>query len=454
MHRNIIIKVAVVGFLSLLLLIPLAMIRGVVHERQNYRYSAQTDIATSWSDAQTIIGPFVEVAYDEKVAIKVYDKQRKEILTRHEWQKRKIHLLPETLQIEGDVQTEERYRGIYTFPVYTSLLQLKGNFKTKEMLGLERAPENYRFHGASLFVGIADVRGIKDQLSLRWDGTNKEFQPGADGVVLESGVHAPLGKLNISSPKDLAFQFNLELRGMQAIRVAPVGKTTTVTLNSPWPHPKFSGRFLPETREISDQGFTATWQTTHFATNSPQLLRSCGGSAGTADSNSCYEFRSKLLGVELYNPVDVYQQTERSLKYGCLFILLTFTAFFLFEILRQLRIHSIQYTLVGCGLAIFYLLLVSLSEHIAFATAYAIASIACVSLISFYVCYVLKSARAGLCFGAGIAFLYGILYVLLQAQDHALIMGSALLFIALATVMITTRKIDWYQIANPDRSET
>ena len=452
MQRNVVIKVATVGFLSLLLLIPLLMIRGVVHERQSYRYTAKQDIATSWSDAQTVLGPFIEIPYEEQFITKVYDKERKQIVAKPEWRKRRLRLLPETLAIHGEIPTEERYRGIYTFPVYNSDFTISGTFRIDRRFGLDRPAEYYRFQSAALYVGIGDIRGIKNQLSLDWGGTTKEFQPGGDGIVIQAGVHAPLGKLDKATAQTVPFRFDLQLRGMEAIRIAPIGKTTEVQLHSSWPHPKFSGRFLPESRKITASGFTATWQTTHFATNSPQLLRKCKNNSN--HSSDCYQFQNTLLGVELYNPVDVYQQTERSMKYGILFIVLTFTAFFLFEILRQLRIHSIQYTLVGCALAIFYLLLVSLSEHLAFSVAYSIASAACVSLISFYVTYVLNSARAGIGFGCGISFLYAVLYVLLQAEDHALLMGSLLLFAALTAVMITTRKIDWYQIANGQRLES
>jgi inner membrane protein len=239
---------------------------------------------------------------------------------------------------------------------------------------------------------------------------------------------------------DLNFDVALELQGMESLSFLPTGKSTRVDLNSPWPHPKFEGRFLPKTREISGEGFSARWETSFFSSNMLEHLESC------IRQNQCNAFQNNSFGVSLHQGVDIYLQAERSVKYALLFVGLTFVAFLLFEILKGLRIHAVQYGLVGIALALFYLLLISLSEHIAFGLSYIIASIACVSLISFYVSFVLRSAARGLIFAGTLSGLYGALYMLIRSEDYALLMGSGLLFGVLTFIMVITRDIDWYKI--------
>jgi inner membrane protein len=287
---------------------------------------------------------------------------------------------------------------------------------------------------------VGDVRGIRDGLSLVWQGQDGAFLPGSGSAPFPQGVHADLESLYKPAEKSYAFAVNLKLAGTERLNVIPVGVDTRVSMRSPWPHPSFIGRFLPESRNVGAQGFDAAWAVSHFSTNMKEVFQSCA-------TGQCADLQNTQFGVSFLQPVDIYSLTDRALKYGILFIGLTFGVFFLFEILRRMAIHPVQYGLVGLSLAVFYQLLISLSEHMAFNTAYLIAAAASISLITFYVCYVLKSVLRGLGFGCVLSLLYAMLLLILKSEDHSLLMGSILVFLALSSAMYLTRNVDWYRLA-------
>jgi inner membrane protein len=231
------------------------------------------------------------------------------------------------------------------------------------------------------------------------------------------------------------------LQRTEQFHIVPIGKETHVELHSDWSHPSFVGDFLPIERSVTESEFSARWQTSFFSTNFEEYFLNC------AKGQHCIDFPKKIFGVSMIDPVNQYVKSYRALKYALLFIVLTFSGFFLFEVLKRLAIHPVQYGLVGLALAFFYLLLLSLSEHISFGLAYLISSMGCLSLIGFYVCYVLRSIKRGLGFSAGLSIIYALLYGLLSAEDYALLMGSLLLFVLLAIFMIITRKLDWYSLS-------
>jgi inner membrane protein len=304
----------------------------------------------------------------------------------------------------------------------------------------EDATSTYEFGRPLLVLGISDPRGIGNGLRLDWHGSQIEVMPGADAPGFHSGVSAELPDLGTAGG-GYDFRLALKLQGLSRIEFVPTGKESIIALKSSWPNPSFSGRYLP-TSEISETGFAAEWRTSFFSTNAKRIYEQCF--AGR--TASCTEFVGLAHGVTLYQPADIYQQLERSAKYGFLFIGLTFVAFFLFEILKQLAIHPIQYGLVGVAIATFYLLLTSLSEQVSFGLAYATASLACLALVGFYVCHVLRSLVRGLTFTGLLSGLYGMLYVLVRAEETSLLMGSLALFVLLAVVMIGTRKVNWYAL--------
>jgi inner membrane protein len=276
------------------------------------------------------------------------------------------------------------------------------------------------------------------------NGTPLKFLAGSTSGLIGSGLHAPIPPADGDQPAHLELAIDLGIQGTSELDLVPVGRDSQVSLSSDWPSPSFNGLYLPVKHTINAAGFDARWSTSFFSTNLEEALHRC------TENADCTEFNSRVLGVSFIDPVDQYLKTDRAIKYAFLFISLTFAGFFLFEVLKKLAVHPIQYSLVGAALAIFYLLLLSLAEHLGFATAYVLSSGACVTLIGFYASGILRSARRGVVFAGSLAALYGMLYVLLSADDYALLMGSALLFGLLAVVMVLTREVDWSSLGRKE----
>ncbi|WP_426102282.1 cell envelope integrity protein CreD [Pseudomonas sp. PSPC3-3] len=440
MNRSLLFKLGAIALLILLLLIPLLMINGIIADRQYTRDSVLMDIARSSSYSQRLTGPVMVVPYRKTVREwKLNEKLNKRYEETREVRGR-LYFLPEHFELDGRVQTELRARGIYQARLFHADNRISGRFALPEQWGIKEDFADYRFEPAFLAVGISDIRGIENALTLELGSQRLTFSPGTQVEWLGEGVHVALPEQDSKKPAALDFAFDLRLQGTEQLQVVPVGKTSQVALASNWPHPSFIGNFLPAQREVTDKGFSANWQTSFFSTNLEEALRSCLTERG------CDDFNNRSFGVNFIDPVDQYLKSDRAIKYALLFIALTFAGFFLFEVLKGLAVHPIQYALVGVALAFFYLLLLSLSEHLGFALAYLISASACVLLIGFYVCHVLRSVVHGLGFSAGLAALYGLLYGLLSAEDYALLMGSLLLFGLLGTVMVLTRKLDWYGV--------
>ena len=441
------IKLAVIALLVLLLTVPLLLIVSKIYERDNYYDQAKSDISRSWTGEQKILGPVLVVPYTSFYEKREYDNDLKRHVTNRYEVSRTALVLPENLATKVALKTEVRYRGIYEVPVYSSTIDLDGVISTAAIKELADRVDVVSIGKPYLSIAVNDMRGIAEPPMLGWGSERVRFLPGSNLAFQSQGIHAPLAELHTKVSEDHRFTVKLTLRGMSSFRFAPVGNSNTTSIKSSWPHPKFEGLYLPTAREISDAGFTASWQTSAFATNINRKANKC------ADGD-CGEFLSTYFGVELVDPVDVYLQAQRASKYGILFIGLTFTAFFLFEVLKKLAIHPIQYALVGTALTVFYLLLISLAEHIPFASAYGIATAACSGLLAFYITYVLKSLVRGGAFGVSIAGLYGVLYIIIQEEDYAFSMGAGLVFVALSGVMYFTRHVDWFQISRSTFSKT
>ena len=448
MQKILLWKIGLVGLVALLLQIPVEMIRGLVAERKQARDSVIADIARSSSEAQKIIGPVILVPWTRRSfeTTSIVDEGGRSRTTRKEkLEHGQVAFLPDSLSIEGTIELQEKHRSLYRGHLYTLKAVIRGSFALPPGLGVPSDGDALEWGSAKLVLGIHDSRGIRDNLNLDWDGARLELQPGGvEAAMLPNGVHAALGALAASDSKTARnhdFRVTLSLLGTERLDIVPVGRMTTVSLASAWPHPGFLGRILPDAgTQISKEGFAATWRTSHFATNLAQLYLRC------LQARQCDAFQQHTLAVSFVQPVDLYQTVERAVKYGFLFVGLTFAAFFLFEILAQMPIHPVQYALVGLALALFFLLLLALSEHLGFAAAYAMAAGACVSLLGFYVGHMLGSAARGSAFAAALAALYGLLFGLLRSEDHALLLGSLLVFACLAGGMIATRRVNWYAV--------
>lgn len=442
MNRSLVLKLGAIALLMIVLMIPLMRIGGLIRERQKQRDAVVLDIARSSSYAQQLTGPLLVVPYLRTVREWTTNTATRERRLEERQVAGQLYLLPEVYKLDALLQTELRSRGIYEARLYHADTRISGHFDIPVQYGITDVAD-YRFEQPYLAMGISDIRGISNALALRFDNQTVAFEPGSATSLLGSGVHAPLKGLSGATPSRVEFAVELNLQGTNQFQVTPVGRESQVTLRSDWPHPSFDGEFLPTERSVSAEGFSASWQTSFFSTNLAEALDAC------VVRKECAEFNGRHFGVSLIDPVDQYLKSDRAIKYALLFVALTFAGFFLFEVLRKLAVHPIQYGLVGLALAVFYLLLLSLSEHIGFALAYCLSAGACVALIGIYISHVLQSAARASGFAGALAALYGLLFGLLSAEDYALLMGSLLLFGLLAAVMLLTRKVNWSGFGRP-----
>ena len=428
-------RLASIGFLALLLLIPIGMIDGLVSERQERRQGVIDEVTSKWGSAQAITGPVLVVPYVVRWA---ETGEKDQTIARSET--RTATFLPESLRARGEVTSETRQRGIFSVPVYRLALEIEGEFARPDLAALGIESTEILWDRAQLAVGIADARAIQQETAVTWNDERLAFLPGTGHFTAsEIGIHAPL---DLTKPEArYAFSFPLVLNGSLALSFAPFAKQTDVELAARAENPSFQGNWLPTEREIGSEAFTARWSIPFLGRNYPQAW-----TQRDAGESLVKTIKSSRFGVGFVNPVDHYRMAERSVKYAGLFILLTFATVWLVEVLAGLRVHPIQYLLLGGALCLFYLLELSLAEHLGFTTAYAIASTAIVGMIAGYAKVVLhRHSRAALV-GTGVAGLYGYLYVLLNNEDHALVIGAIGLFGILGAIMYATRRVDWYAV--------
>lgn len=430
LKRSVTIRLLSITFLVLILMIPKSMIKDLINEREWTRNSAVTEVSSKWGESQTITGPIVTVPY-----LRYFKTDSGKVVKTTEY----AHFLPETLHVQGEVLPERRHRGIYEIVVYNSNLKISGNFFSPDFSEWNISRNNILWDDAFISLGIPDMRGIQDPVNVQWNDGSFPFNPGIETTdVISSGmsVRVPVRQPD-SARINYRFSLDLNLNGSGDLNFVPLGRETTVQLTSNWSNPSFDGNFLPDTNNVTDDGFEAEWKVLHLNRNYPQQWR--GAAHHTYDSQ---------FGVRLLLPVDQYQKSTRTAKYAIMIIALTFLIFFFIEIMNAKRIHPIQYILVGLALCIFYALLLSLSEHISFNLAYIAAGVAVIGLITVYAQSMFKSIKLTAVLSGVLVILYGFVFTLLQLQDYALLMGSIGLFIVLAAVMWLSRKIDWYSIAS------
>ena len=430
-------KIALLLLLCLLLMIPVHAIMELNRERQAYRSQAIHSIMASHSGPQRLVGPVLVQPYTRVVTVEQDGKRFERKLQLYRY------LLPEQLDVRASMEVTPRKLGIYQAQVYHTRLSLSGRFpvdlngKTlvsgEPDLTVDAADPALVAGKPYLSMVLSDARGINRVPELQLGEQRIPFAPGAllgDGLA---GIHAPLTAL---PGEGGTFHIALDLQGMNQLEIVPLGQDSRLHLSGNWPHPNFLGDFLPGEHTLADQGFEASWQTSWFATDMESRFNRMMKGTGT---------KLPAFSVSLVQPVDHYQQNERTAKYALLFIGLTFLSFFMFELLKGLRVHPIQYALIGMGLVIFYLVLLALTEHIGFDLAYLVASLASVLLNGFYLSHVLGGPKQGVGFAALLGLVYAILFGLLQAEEAALLLGALLLFTILALVMGLTRKLDWYR---------
>jgi inner membrane protein len=425
-------KVLMVIGLTLAILVPLLMIRGTIHERQVYREQAVDSIARSYAGEQRVAGPVLVVPYTETIEVEEKNDKGEVIrIVKRDGDSGVWTFFPERMDLQGTLVPSTRRLGLHEVRVYELRGTLGAQFKVR--IPADADPELPRKIGRPVLgYGIADVRGLAGSPRLRIGGREFALQQGL-GVREGSGVHVVLAAARAGSVLPLDTRLEFALGGTETLAVSPLARHNRIALDSSWRHPQFNGDFLPRTRHIDASGFRAQWEVSSLASNAQAQFLAKG--------------EPDAVGVSLVDPVNVYSQADRASKYGLLFVVLTFVGFFMLELVKRLRIHPVQYLLVGLALAIFFLLLVSLSEHIAFGWAYLVASVACIGLLGFYVSSVLGGMLRGLGFAAALGLLYAALYGLLVSEDNALVLGAGLLFVILAGLMIATRKLDWYELS-------
>ena len=419
------IKVASIGFLVALLLIPTSMISGLVRERSSTRDEVIQEISQKWGDRQVITGPFLCVPF-ESTEMEKNGKSKSRILH--------VNILPESLQISGQIVPHIRYRSIYEAVLYQTQIDISCRFSLPKPDQLSVPVEKIFFDKATFSIGVTDMRGIKENIAIQFNDQIFKGGPGLKTTdIAASGVSCvvPL------SPSSLKLDFNtkLSLNGSQELQFIPVGEITSVQLTSEWTSPSFKGAFLPENPTLTDKGFSANWHILHLNRNFPQFW-----------VGNQYQVHGSAFGLKLLVTADVYQKLTRIVKYALMFIIFTFSAFFLSEIIHQKRVHPIQYMLIGFAIVLFYALLLSISEHLNFNLSYALSALAITTIITGYSKAILRSYYFALTVFGIMVTLYGYLYIVLQLADYALVMGCIGLFLILATIMYITRKIDWYSL--------
>lgn len=449
LKRSITIKLGSIGFLVLILLIPSSWIQDLMHERQQRASSVINEVADKWSGSQTLSGPMLVVPYRDYE--KVYNG--KDIVEVKEVIK-KAFFLPENLIINGAIKPQILHRGIFDVAVYESALAINAQFNFPDVKSLGINNENILWGETYLALAITDLRGINDnplwkygeQILLAEPTNNlgvafREMKNSADEYEVNNGLPYELtatgiiAKLKWASEADFNKNTSLEItiKGSNTLSFSPTGKTTAVTLSGPWSNPSFDGAFLPDERDVSEQGFSASWKVLHFNRPFAQQWKD------NEQSLSGSEF-----GVRLLIPVDQYQKSIRSSKYSVLLILFTFVALFLIEIIQKIRIHPFQYILIGASLIIYYILLLSLSEHIGYNFSYWMATLATVTLVTAYSTSFLNNKKVVGLFSFLLVMFYGFIFVIILQQDYSLLFGSIGLFILVGMLMYFSRKVNWY----------
>lgn len=431
LRRSLTFRAAVVAILILLLLIPLTMVRELISERAGRKQEAEASISADWGGAQTITGPVIDVPYEVPVRVQAGDGSG--MVTRMDIHY--AHFLPQALNADAVLDPYTKHRGIYDVAVYSSRTHLTGSFAPLPADGL-KSGYRLRWEEAQLVLGISDLRSIKEQVALRIGGRTVQFEPGLSNTdIVGNGLSAPFPLDSTQLGMPLEFDGVLTINGSGSYNLVPVGKVTRATCTSSWKDPSYNGAFLPDPQDSSKTtaGLNAKWTVLHLNRSYPQEFEDSRREA----------IEASAFGVRLMQPVDEYQKNERASKYGLMLIVLVFLVFFFVEVLQQLRIHPIQYLLVGFALCIFYTLLIAISEHLGFAKAYILSAVAVIGLVVVYAHSVFKVRRASQLLGLIMLLVFGFMFALIHQQDYALLFGSIGLFITLALVMWVSRRIDW-----------
>jgi inner membrane protein len=449
--ENYTLKFFILFFLVLGLLVPLTMVGSVNSERSSRREEAKTEINRSWGQPQNLAGPVLSIPIQRQ------ERPNGKALTTVS---DTLNVLPKVFSASISMVPELRHRGIYQVVVYTAKLTLQGYYLLDEPVMQAMQGWTPRWQEAVLSLGLSDVKGIQPSPSLLWQGKEQVLRPGTlDKNLLAGGFHSRLPLATPSPTQQLPFKLTLSLRGSDTLSILPSGEQATIDMQAPWGNPSFTGAFLPSNRTVTSKSFKADWQISHFSRPLPQVWKGSEKNnlaspeqitwnPSAQNTNPSTSFGQSLFGVSLMQPVDIYRQTERSTKYGALFVVLTLASLFILELSLKVRFHPIQYGLAGLAMCLFYLLLLALSEHVGFAWAYIASSLVVIAMNTTYVASIVPKAKqlmAASTMGLVLLSLYSYLYTVLSLEDYSLLIGTLGLFVALALVMWVSRQVNWYK---------
>jgi len=427
-HRSPAMRLFLVGAIAALLIVPLMMVYWLVYDRQSQSQTAQTAITAGWGGAQTVTGPLLVIPFEAEVTTsEEVNGQTRSRVTR---ERRALYIAPTRQSLTTSIDPDRKRYAIYESVVYDSAVAGTARFDLPQDLArLGIAPDSLLLDQAELRFGVADPRGLRDDAAVTVAGAPLRLQPGNGPAATGGAGFSALVEWTGTAP--LAVEWRYGLRGSHSLSLIPRGGETEWQVTSAWQHPGFTGSFLPDDKTVSAQGFTASYAgITNLALGKPLFAIEDDTAPATAV-------------ISLVDPVDLYSQVDRSVKYGFLFIGFTFAAFLLFELVGGARVASAEYLLTGAGLVLFFVLLLAFAELVGFALAYLIAGGAIIGLLTAYSAAVLGTWRRAGFIGALLSGLYALLYVLLNLETYSLLIGAVLLFATLAGVMFATRRIDW-----------
>jgi inner membrane protein len=429
-------KFFVVAALTLLLVIPLFMVFLIMWDRSSTATQVKRDITAGWAAEQTLRGPYLVIPFSRMELQTIEDNGKtRQIQT---MLNDAVVVAPSDLAVQATLAPERRKRALFEVILYTAKVVMRGRFTLPDLKALDVRWEELKLDRAYLTLNVGDAKGITGGLpQIRVNGKMVDLKPGAGELPLPgAAMHALVDPRSLAAGQPIEIAATLQLKGSTNFSVQSIAKALTVTIASPWASPSFVGGFLPDSRAVSDKGFSARWSSTYLAQNKPVEWRLRVGNVQPGDD-------SISVGASLIDPVDLYGQATRAAKYGILFIAFTFLAYFLFEAVGKAAVHPVEYTLAGLGLILFFLLMLSFAEYIGFGRAYWLAALTMIGLLTAYSRAVLKSGKRALAIFGLLLGLYAFLYVLLQLEDYALLLGSLVLLVALAVVMYVTRNVNW-----------
>lgn len=456
-------KALIIGGISIILLIPTLFIQNIVRERESRQKEAVAEVSSKWAGSQVITGPILVVPYAER---------RMESDLRYTSVRHYAYFLPDKLDVKSKLNPEKKHRGIYEVMLYSSDVSISGKFSPLPLSSLQLTNDSLLWNEAVVCMGISDPKGLRSEIQLNWNDSVVKLNPSASNELsLHDAFSAPLMLAETDAAADISFSANLSLNGSQQLLFTPVGKETSVKVESAWPDPSFTGTQLPVTKSVGKTGFIAEWKNLAHTRKFPQQWKDkafsmtnklpapvTSSSAGNSDIaytevepravvNTDNSITNEAFGVSLFVPVTDYQRVMRSVKYAILCILLTFAAFFIIETVNKKYVHPFQYGLIGIALVLFYTLLLSFSEYTGFNIAYIIATVATVGLIGWFAKGIMRSSKLTTLLSVILVLMYSYIFTILQLQDYSLIMGSVGLFITLAVIMNFSKRLNREEVA-------